>query len=634
MTIPRRPVGGQKGPGLPTSPKPPTAPPSTTDSAPIQPLNAPVPTPSESAATASPPSPSYSISSLLSAYSRSSIDSPVISSEGTGSLRDSQQTAAAHDSLRSDGVQDAVFTASSTPITSVTLTPVPPPKDFINASTTTSPTSGAQCKPTISPIPVETALPPPPPPAKDAGWDGYSSSSVPASQLSRVDLPAQSPPRPQIWRRRSVSKSKDLPPLNLHASHGSTASDDLPQPPPKVESETASVRTQSTTETIKPTAPVTSKPLPTVGLPGRNVRPQQPAHKETRTADAAVPGVSNPTQTSEKPQPSGNWSGGQNPGRPVAERPPTPEYQKEDVKVSTLETFVSPVSPASTPEPGNGAVLPVSKDPSPTFGTKPQKQLPRIDTGSISRKAVASPSTSDLQATRSVPNLRPGPPSPPTAPLPPLTSATPTSAASRSRRPSDAASNRGRESHDTSSFPPRVASVKPENRLQIATPQSVLHQSPSGNDPRLVRSNSGNMLYRGRDGTLYPEMKEAGEPDAQASYFPTRSEGRIPEGTILPAPPLRKSHFVCYQKHRSMGRRINRSYPLACQTCEKADVEDRWVCTFCQLRVCAPCLEKFNTKGRDLEQLVDSLKKPEIPDILNPYKTGQSESGLGLQIDF
>lgn len=176
--------------------------------------------------------------------------------------------------------------------------------------------------------------------------------------------------------------------------------------------------------------------------------------------------------------------------------------------------------------------------------------------------------------------------------------------------------------------------MKPEGRQKLVSSQSVPHNVSPDHDPRLVRSNSGNMLYRGRDGTLYPEMKEAGEPDAQASYFPTHPQGRIPEGTILTAPPLRNTHFLCYQKHRSMGRRINRQYPLTCQTCDKADVEDRWVCTFCQLRVCAPCLEKLNTKGRDLKQLVDSMKTPEIPDVMSLSSTERSGSALGLQINF
>ena len=632
LTIPRRPVGGatgQKLPGLPATPKPSIASTPTQVSAPAQAPNPPASISAPSAAPMPPPSPSDSFSSLLSAYSRSSIDSPVISSEGTASLRDSQQTAAPYDSSTWDSTQDAIFTASKTPITSVTLNPIPPPKDSADTNKTSPHIAGAQWKPTMSPIPVETT-PPPPPPAKDAGRAQQPLSSVSVPQTANIDLPAQSPPRPQIWRRRSINKSKDLPPLTIHASHGSTASA-APPPPPKVESETASVRTQSTTETIKPLPLATSKPLPTVGLPGRNVRPQQPAEQSQAANGGAVDHDSS-AQVPKKAQSAS--SGPQTTGRPVTERPPTPEYQKEDVKSSTMETFISPVSPASTPEPGSGTVLPVSKDPSPTVAKDSHKQLPKIDTGSISRKAVASPSTVDLQTTRSVPDLRSGTPSTPTAPLPSFSSANPNNAASRNRRPSDAASNRGRESQATNNFPPRGASVQPEARHKLANSQSVPHHVSASNGPRLVRSDSGNMLYRGRDGTLYPEMKETREPDTQASYFPTHAEGRIAEGTILPAPPLRKSHYVCYQKHRTMGRRMNRSYPLACQTCEKADVEDRWVCTFCQLRVCAPCLEKFDTQGRDLKQLVTSLKKPELPDILSSYSEERPGSALGLQIGF
>lgn len=142
------------------------------------------------------------------------------------------------------------------------------------------------------------------------------------------------------------------------------------------------------------------------------------------------------------------------------------------------------------------------------------------------------------------------------------------------------------------------------------------------------------MMYRGRDGTLYPEMKDPGTPDPKAMYFPTHPQGRIPEGTILPAAPLRNSHYVCYQKHRNMGRRVNRQYPLACQTCDKADVEDRHVCTFCQLRICSPCFEKFNAKGRDLKLFMESVKSPELPNVLTLSSGERSGSALGLQINF
>src|SRR5688572_23420961 len=187
MTIPRRPVGagaGAKAPGLPSTPAPARSP----LPAPVQPktLNPPATataTSNPSAAYVPPPSPSESLSSLLSAYSRSSIGSPVISSEGTVSVRDSQQTSSPS---QSDKLSDAtaLLTASSTHITPVTYTPVPPPKqETIMDRTAQQEASNWRPKPSLSPVPVETSAPPPLP-AKDMSRTQHFSSTASQYQSS------------------------------------------------------------------------------------------------------------------------------------------------------------------------------------------------------------------------------------------------------------------------------------------------------------------------------------------------------------------------------------------------------------------------------------------------------------------
>ena len=104
-------------------------------------------------------------------------------------------------------------------------------------------------------------------------------------------------------------------------------------------------------------------------------------------------------------------------------------------------------------------------------------------------------------------------------------------------------------------------------------------------------------------------MRVTREPDPQASYFPIQAERLPPVDTIFSSVPLKDSHYNCYQGHRTMNRRTNRNYPLTCQTCEKPDAEDRWVCTFCHLRICESCFTTLNGRQRNLGQLVQEIKQ-------------------------
>lgn len=600
---------------------------------------------------AQPPlSPSESLSSLLSAYSRSSTNSPVISSEGAASFRDSQQ-ALSPEEIDSSHSATVVLTADSK---SVAATSVVRPKE-VNYSSfrNDAPPPSLPPKPTLEIAPLDSL--PPRPPAKDV-VSHLPVSPSPRSQPPKPELGEASPPRPQLWRRRSLNKSKDLPDLRLNTSHGSTAASSSHSAVP-IEAETASVKTQSTAETIKPSAPVPSKPLPPItGLPGRNVRPMDARNQESEATTAMGNKVSKTKQLLDKDLPSIDkvTTPRNDVTRPGAARPPTPEYQKEDVKTPMLETVASPVSPASSPEPNQFVSPPVTKTNDRVGETKQRPLQPlRIDTQSFAQnpavpaQATAPESNSASAGPTTRPDLYGAPSGAPSAShsrsttpslsngqlpsFPQVPSAM--GGPNRARQDSDAASIRGRNPGDTSMFPPRGASARPDGQRVPLQQQPSRNSAPESNDPRLVRSNSRGMLYRGRDGTLYPEMKELPEPDAKAAFFPLHPQGVIPEGTILPAPPLRNTHYLCYQKHRNMARRVNRQYPLACQTCEKADVEDRWVCSFCQLRMCAPCLEIFDAKKRDLRELVTSVKVMETTH--NPkLSLNQLDSGLGLQIGF
>ncbi|KOS17071.1 hypothetical protein ESCO_005984 [Escovopsis weberi] len=111
--------------------------------------------------------------------------------------------------------------------------------------------------------------------------------------------------------------------------------------------------------------------------------------------------------------------------------------------------------------------------------------------------------------------------------------------------------------------------------------------------------------------------------------FPRQPMQNISEKGIFKSPPLRSSHFTCYQKHRTMNRRANKHYPLTCQACNRADTSDRWVCTFCSLQICDPCTRKLQGSfQRDLSRLVEGLAHSMTPD---PYSVPPSRLGMRLE---
>ncbi|KAL3964466.1 hypothetical protein ACCO45_001470 [Purpureocillium lilacinum] len=437
--------------------------------------------------------------------------------------------------------------------------------------------------------------------------------------------------------------SRELPGLKLDHSHGSTAATaPLPQPPPAVVTSSAGSgpgeQPKSSQDTIRAvTSPSSSpsrvsppRPSAVIGLPGRNVRPAAKLHKQ-QTQDtqqtqhhdqvAASQAMGNgesklnrikgslqkqqhrlrkPSSSSpDKDAANGASKRDQNGPRLAALRPPTPEYHKEDVKSApaATDTFVSPASPASS------SPSPVSLPADSTKALPPQLPTQSARTG-------LTPSAPSIHGTASLQELNSSAQSP---------------AGSRRASPAtDGASSRTRESAESTKFPPRTSSTK-QNWQKSVEP---LRRSAGDGDPRIVLSDTQGPLYRGRDGTLYPEMKITREFDPKVAYFPTQKAKPLEPGAVIPARPLQESHFGCYQSHRSMNRRSNRHYPLTCQTCDKADSEDRWVCTFCHLRICESCLRALNGHQRVLRRLVDELATNTPLSLSSMSRPG---SALGIQ---
>lgn len=430
-----------------------------------------------------------------------------------------------------------------------------------------------------------------------------------AAPAESPELTASSPPRPEIWKRRPhmSQASRELPGLKLDYSHGSTADTQLPSD--AAGSETASDTAKAAAQRAPPFAG---------GLPGRNIRPSLPAKDQPPPVTQTMGGETSKLKQikdrlgSQRSESVSSTSGAKAgfPGAPAVKRPPTPEYQKEDVKEPVVEPFISPVSPASSPEAPRGASPDFSKGLPPKPANNGQTATASAQKP-LSRKALPTSPSQDFTAAKNsfrppsnanstgassqaaVSSLLPKDDAVPAAVTAPVASP-----------PKDAASTRSLVSGGTTAVPPQPA-VMQTDAPQTVKPQRSAPQATS--DPRLLQSESQGFLYRGRDGTLYAEMKTDSEPHPKATYFPAQTYPSLLRDSIVKARPLTNTHFDCFQQHRTMARRSNRNCPLTCQTCEKADLEDRWVCAFCHLRICDACNRKLGSYQRDLRRLVDGL---------------------------
>lgn len=500
-----------------------------------------------------PPSPSDSLSSLLSAYSRSSNGSVCAdglrSSDGTGSTRGSE-----------------VYT-SPKPESLITGGPGVDTPTRLSAVTGSRELSQAQ---DMQRNPA-TALP-----------QGSGVSDMAHVGPGTIRSPAPSPSRPQIWRRRSLKGSRELPDLRIDDSHGSTASSRPPQPPPK-----------------------------SLADPRSRLASQGPADPHLEASGVRV---SNPVDAKQSTRPSPHGEADTDSThsghtmRPTSNRPPTPEYQKEDTRTPILDTFVSPVSPASSPEPP------------PTIQGPPEparRELPKQKHTPFPSSPMASFGS---QSPGSLPDLKVRIPSSTGEPPVPLRGAN----ISRSGTPvNEPTWSVARESGDSVKFPPRDSSARGD-ALRHGTPS----RSSADMDRRLVRSDSQGTLFKGKDGTLYPMMKPLAKPDPKALEFPAPRIRPLPEGAAVKAVPPKDSHFNCFQKHRVMKRVQNKRSPLTCQTCERDDKEDRWSCSFCHLRICESCSQALDGYGKDLKRLMHDLQ---IHTTIHLTSSSRPGSALGLQ---
>lgn len=71
---------------------------------------------------------------------------------------------------------------------------------------------------------------------------------------------------------------------------------------------------------------------------------------------------------------------------------------------------------------------------------------------------------------------------------------------------------------------------------------------------------------------------------------------------------LNKLHYACFQEHRNMPVAQNVYCPAPCMTCHKFDLEIRYRCVFCCLRICESCHQALmKCKDHSLAELMASL---------------------------
>jgi len=572
------------------------------------------------------PSPIGSISSLLSAYSRSSGESILRSSEGTTSTKTSYMGASPdHLGLGSElkRLDDLA-----------PLSPFTIDADMSRSPRRPEPPRGIQDRP-------------PPPPSKQEARPQVPSKSPVDTTPTLANSP--SAPQPQIWRRRSLKSEKTpaVSELRLAATNGSTAATQSP-------AESARPFLQPAQPPTNSTSPLQTARTPTglTGLPGRNIRPAAPqdwAGTAPKLGDrisqieakldiklGTVEKQAEPQQTvrqqTAKPDP------------PI-QRLPTPEYEKHDVRRPLVQTIVSPVSPASSPE------LP-SRQSSQDSQSKP-----------IQRKALAG---RDIRPVKSTPLLKAEPATAADSTTPEVPSFL-----RQPQRPKDDSAV-GRDIISSQLQAPPEAQPQPQppapaqhqfparttSRLR-EQPKVVLRRPPaepateSEPVPRPSREPAAETAPAGRDWQPAPAREtprlsvdtsdaaiggpetQSGEtsPSSQAPIFPVSFANPAPPGTVFAAPPLATKNFMCMQRHRAMYRDNNIHCPLSCQTCHKQDTEIRWKCKWCYLRVCNKCMSYLSENDRDLERLLDYLEHsiPEEEDPVDDVAAtddGASDEGL------
>ncbi|KAK3375333.1 hypothetical protein B0H63DRAFT_482620 [Podospora didyma] len=593
MAIPRRPVGGGGSASVVASPP-------SYSALPLVSVVSPAPPVLPSVSPQSELSPVGSLSSLLSAYSNHTSESTPRSSTNSANdinAKASYTTAPSGQPVRLDGP-------------AATLPALPFEHNAQNQEYSTGGpwTSGAGDRELPPPPPLKDIQRRPTPPVLETSHQSQVGQS-PTAGHTAYSPASYSPQQPgQLWRRRSQRSDKSLavPELKLVSTNGSTA--ESTQNPSQ--SGLGNLDSQSQPRSLdqlassRPAAKA-RVPLPrssNANLPGRNIRPvasrQQIVSEEEKEENAETMGqkaskLDKGTKESSKhdeTQTVPTYDGAsQAPHKPLPiptpslPRLPTPEYETSDFKHPVLETIVSPLSPASSPELG-------------------------VEAKSAEHQVRHVPSSSSL-----VPKRVPvGLPSSP--------------AVNRDR----AAKPRGQFSARSSSRPGDTspAAIRrdlagpgnmqgPNQREQPSLPQGIRAVSENGSTasvetlkpkPHLGNGNTSapRVLPTGESATDETELTD----HPGAALFPRNWYKPLPSDVVMDAQPLSDKNLRCLTNHRYMTSNRQRYNPIACRTCGHKDRNaECFICSACHLNVCVSCNHGLRMSKGDLKRLVHQIEE-------------------------
>ncbi|KAI0542287.1 hypothetical protein GGR58DRAFT_302896 [Xylaria digitata] len=669
-----------------------------------------------------------SISSLLSAYSRSSSDWAQRSSHESDFTKESEPS---YSPERED---------------LGSLPPVPSKESVGIVNDTTSDKASEVTSYTI----IDSF--PPPPPLKDPSrprtpsstvrsTDGFKEGDVESTSLSPESLRSGSPRAGrEIWRRRASSKSDAslvIAELKLPSSNGSTAS--TSHPPPKKAEPSSLLPPLPANIDISPALPLpppskqhqqSSATLPprTASLPGRNIRPikkiepsdqhnkmgnfsklsklrgllkggdsdddsdTEPKREQNRLQKALLKKSSKNDNKQHEPQKNQNTPDIN--GNTEADKPEPPakdnlmQQQRALANASATAAAGASLLPASSvdasapppseppSESGKATSTGISRRPvgaapvrnlnQPESQVEPEKknttslsiedsstQTPNVEHSSFQTPGTLQPinpvGSLPHPRQRYHPSQRGLAPNPPSAySQPPLQSRGPTSPVGRSPR---SVSTPAQPNQSPSSAAPMTGLHRAPGAITtdspISQPQFSTLVSPRiGEGPRketfsaqeliasprvspaalpnaafltqpLPPANERETTTRdsGFDAGTVEEKYAAEQPmsDAAAAaiaLFPVKQNWNV-ECTVdgvWPSNPLCERHYSCHVNHSKLLDSRNTYYPLACQTCGVADAERRFMCAFCNVRICMPCADLLVANGRNLKVVMAMLK--------------------------
>ncbi|KXX76471.1 hypothetical protein MMYC01_207912 [Madurella mycetomatis] len=599
MSIPRRPVAA------PVFSPPPHAP------APV-PASAPIPVP----ALAPPertPSPGGSFSSLLSAYSNHTTESTPRSSTNSTT----------NDVTSSKNPYTVVSPTLDTESSHTKYKAYTPPASS-DQNAQRNHTNGLQTHETD-----REELPPPPLPLKDP-QRGAQRSQTPASLQTQTAQPPTSTqtisplgntsPVEQLWRRRSLKADKSfaVTELKLISSHGPTAASaqNPSQGGPESSHSQPTAPPQRQPGTSTPAPAIQPQPPRTAhaGLPGRNIRPVVPSEEPALQDDVSMgQGVSRIKEKlgnrRHKSRDDRNVNGAEAqilhtaatlspPASQLSVSPlspprlPTPEYGTNEAKSQPVSTIVSPVSPASSPEPPD--------EPNPVVAG-----------------SAAEPSQGQLRHAKSTPSLASGAGNPGLGVQ--LPTGLPTSPAPERER--------GR---DQTQPPARTPSSGTDDMRPVSAATRSDVQSSNGSLKPISETGSIEtlkpMFRRPPDAYMALEELPLREPDpnqpdatdnAGAVRFPRNWYTPLPADEILDPRPLADKHYQCLTGHRYMTANRQRTNPIGCRTCGHKDRNaECYICSACHLNVCSGCSGLLRRFRGDLRQVLRQVKEKKAAEMI------------------